>query len=124
MAVLTACGRPHGEAPPAEGAMRLSFEDRPEPAAFAREGPAVRDGPEGSAGLWAAVRGLPRPERAVVENPANGTEVVVALFAASAGPGIRLSNEAADALNITGGATVRITALRRELQIDTTTGRF
>ncbi len=125
LAVLTACGRPDGEAPPAEGAMRLSFEDRPEPAAFAREGPAVRDGPEGSAGLWAAVRGLPRPERALVENPANGAEVVVALFAASAGPGdppLQRSRRRPE--DRRGGATVRITALRRELQIDTTKGRF
>ena len=125
LAVLAACGRPDGEAPPAEGAMRLSFEDRAEPAAFAREGPAVRDGPEGSAGLWAAVRGLPRPERALVENPANGA--ARSWWRSSpprAGPGIRLSNEAADALKITDGATVRITALRREPQIDTTKGRF
>ena len=86
----------------------------------------MRDGPEGSAGLWAAVRGLPRPERALVENPANGAEVVVALFAApGGGPDIRLSNEAAEALGIAGGPTVvRITALRREPQIDTTEGRF
>jgi hypothetical protein len=123
LAVLAACGRPDGAG---EGALRLSFEDRAEPAAFAREGPAVRDGPQGSAGLWAAVRGLPRPERALVENPANGAEVVVALFAAGgAGPDIRLSNEAAEALGIAdGAAVVRITALRRAPQIDTTKGRF
>jgi hypothetical protein len=120
--LLAACG---GSPPPGEGGLRLRFEDRPEPAAFSRDGPAVRDRPEGAAGLWAAVRGLPRPERALVENPENGEEVVVALFAAAAGaPDIRLSNAAADALGITDAAPVRITALRSEPEIDTTTGRF
>jgi hypothetical protein len=122
-AVLAACGRPD-DAP--QGGIRLSFEDRAEPAAFTREGPAVRDRPDGAEGLWAAVRGLPRPERAEVTNPANGATVVVALFAAGGGsPEIRFSNAAADALGI-GAApvTVRITALRSEPVLDTTPGRF
>jgi hypothetical protein len=124
LAVLAACGR-EDSPPTAEGALRLTFEDRAEPAVFSREGTAIRDDPKGAAGLWAAVRGLPRPERALVENPANGRKVNVALFSASpSGPDIRLSNEAADALGITDPATVRITALRSELQIDTTKGRF
>jgi hypothetical protein len=118
--LLAACGEP-----PPEGALRLRFEDRAEPEAFSRSGTAVRDRPGGAAGLWAAVRGLPRPERALVENPDNGEEVVVALFAApGSGPDIRLSNAAADALGITGTAPVRITALRSEPEIDTTSGRF
>ena len=124
LAVLAACGR-DGAPPPPEGALRLTFEDRAEPAAFSREGTATRDGPKGAAGLWAAVRGLPRPERALVENTANGRKVTLALFAASgSGPDIRLSIEAADALGITDPAAVRITALRSEPQIDTTKGRF
>ena len=62
----------------------------------------MRDAPDGAAGLWAAVRGLPRPERAEVVNPQNRRKVVVALFAAPrGGPDIRLSNAAADALGIT-----------------------
>ena len=69
---------------------------------------------------------LPRPERGLVVNPASGAKVVVALFAAGRGAaGIRLSNEAADALGIGDRpAPVRITALRREPKIDTTRGRF
>ena len=43
LALLAACGRIDGAPPPGEGALRLRFEDRAEPAAFAREGPAVRD---------------------------------------------------------------------------------
>jgi hypothetical protein len=121
LALLAACGRADAPAP---GEVRLRFEDRAEPRAFSRAGPAVRDRPEGAAGLWAAVRGLPRPERALVENPANGKEVVVALFAASGSPDIRLSNAAADALGITDTAPVRITALRSEPRLDTTAGRF
>jgi hypothetical protein len=124
LGLLAACA-PAGAPPPGEGELRLRFEDRPEPAAFSREGPAVRDAPDGAPGLWAAVRGLPRPERARVETPENGRAVDVALFAAPAGaPEIRLSNAAADALRITGAARVRITALRSEPRIDTTTGRF
>jgi hypothetical protein len=126
LAALAACGR-LGGTPAEDRGLRLSYEDRAEPEVFSHEGPAVRDRPDGAPGLWAAVVGLPRPERALVVNPANRAEVAVALFAArpGAGPGIRLSNEAADALGIgEAPATVRITALRRELQIDTTRGRF
>jgi len=124
VALLAACGRPSAPAP-GDG-LRISFEDREEPAAFAREGLAVRDRPDGAEGLWAAVRGLPRPERAEVLNPASGATVVVALFAAGgSAPDIRISNAAADALGI--GDTpvpVRITALRSEPVVDTTPGRF
>jgi hypothetical protein len=123
LALLAACGGEDGP-PPGEGGLRLRFEDRAEPAAFSRAGPAVRDRPDGAAGLWVAVRGLPRPERALVENPANGDSVVAALFAApNGGPDIRLSNAAADALGITNAGAVRITALRSEPRIDTTESR-
>jgi hypothetical protein len=124
LALLAACGRDRAP-PPGEGELRLRFEDRAEPAAFSREGLAERDAPDGAAGLWAAVRGLPRPERAEVVNPENRRKVVVALFSAPRdGPEIRLSNAAADALEITDPSAVRITALRSEPQIDTTKGRF
>jgi hypothetical protein len=121
LACLTGCARPEGAPEPRYS---LSFEDRAEPEVFAREAPAVRDREGGAAGLWAAVRGLPRPERALVVNLGTGAEVAVALFRASADP-VRLSNEAADALGI-GAAPVRvrITALRQEVKLDTTTGRF
>lgn len=124
LALLAACAG-DGAPPPGEGEVRLRFEDRAEPAAFSRAGPAVRDSEGGAAGLWVAVRGLPRPERALVENEATGKSVVAALFAAPrAGPDIRLSNAAADALGITTGGAVRITALRSEPRIDTTESRF
>lgn len=129
LAALGACGwgGDDGGAGPGERPLRLSFEDRPEPDVFSREGQAARDGPKGSAGLWAAVVGLKRPERGLVENAATGRKVVVALFVAPAGadPAIRLSNDAADAIGLgDAGGAVRITALRREPQIDTTKGRF
>ena len=107
------------------GGISFSFEDRAAPGAFLLEGGAVRDRPEGADGLWAAVRGLPRPERALVVNTATGAEVVVALFAASSGPSIRLSNAAADAIGLADAPqAVRITALRRAPRLDTTEGRF
>jgi hypothetical protein len=117
-ALLSACG-PLG--PAGEEDMRLTFEDRPEPAAFDRGGLAVRDAPDGAEGLWAAVAGLPRPERARIVNVDTGDEVVVALFAAGRGSGvdIRLSNEAADALGIADRPTpVHVTALRRRPAIN------
>ena len=123
LAFVAACGNP-GVAPTPEGAVRIRFVDREAPAAFSREGEALRDGPDGSPGLWAAVRGLPRPERAEVVNLANRRKVIVALFnAGRTGADIRLSAEAADALRVTDTAPVRITALRREPRIGTTKGR-
>jgi hypothetical protein len=124
MAALAGCAPPGSEAPDPDRPMQLRFEDRPDPAAFEREGAAVRDAPKGAAGLWAAVPGLPRPERAVVVLLATGDEVEVALYR-SAGSVIRLSGEAADALGI--GAEpvrVRVTVLRRHPSLDTTSGRF
>ncbi|MFO1210303.1 MAG: hypothetical protein U1E40_13955 [Amaricoccus sp.] len=121
---LAACGR-HGGTTDGQG-IALRFEDKAEPGVFSGEGPAVRDGPKGAGGLWAAVAGLPRPERGLVVNAGTGAKVVVALFAAGkGGPAIRLSNEAADALGIGDDPVpVRITALRREPELDTTRGRF
>jgi hypothetical protein len=115
--LLTACGlssAPEGN----PGTLQISFEERAEPGVFEREGPAVRDAPDGAAGLWAAVPGLPRPERARIINLETRAEVTVALFAAGNGP-IRLSNEAADALGIGDRpVAVRVTALRRLPQIE------
>lgn len=117
--VVAACGR-HGGAPaPEPGGFAISFEDRVEPGAFQREAPATRDDPDGAEGLWAAVRDLPRPERAIAVNPENGAQVVLALFRGGSGPEIRLSNAAADALGIGAyPAVVRITALRQEARIE------
>ena len=128
LAALAACGR-SDNAPAGEGThpVRLTFEDRPEPDVFSLDGLAVRDDPKGSAGLWAAVVGLKRPERALVINTGTGRKTVVALFTARAGSGptIRLSNEAADAIGVGDSPVqVRITALRREPLVGTTKGRF
>ena len=122
---LAACARNDGAAPAGQG-IALRFEDKAEPGVFSGEGPGVRDGPKGAGGLWAAVAGLPRPERGLVVNTKTGAKVVVALFAAGkGGPAIRLSNETADALGIGDDPVpVRITALRREPELDTTRGRF
>ena len=124
LALLAACGRDRAP-PPGEGELRLRFEDRAEPAAFAREGLAERDAPDGAAGLWAAVRGLPRPERAEVVNPENRRKVVVALFAApAAAPRSASPTPPPTPSGSRIRAPVRITALRSEPQIDTTKGRF
>lgn len=96
--------------------IEIAFEEVEVPEIFARAGRAVRDG-EGTPGLWAAVAGLPRPERGVVRRSAGGGRVVVALYAAPPGSGaIRLSEAAADALGIgpEADATVSVVAVRRE----------
>ncbi len=127
LAELAACGRFGGAAHPPEGGMRIRFEDKAEPSVFALEASAVRDRKDGAAGLWAAVKGLPRPERGLVVNTATGNKVVVALFSAppDAASPVRLSNDAADVVGIGDRPTeVRITALRREPRLDTTRGRF
>lgn len=122
-AFLAACaapGAPAGAAPPGGGVLQLSFEDVLAPAAFTRDGPAEADAADGAAGFWAVVPGLPRPERARVENLATGATTTVALYVGRANPrgAIRLSGAAAEALGV-GAAPVRVrvTALRREPRI-------
>lgn len=103
------------------GELVLTFEDLPAPEAFLLEAPAVRDRPAGAPGLWAAVRGLERPESAEAVNLSTGQRTTVALYRAGASePAIRLSDEAADEIGV--GATpvnVRITALHRRPVVDT-----
>jgi hypothetical protein len=117
-AALAGCGRPGGPDP--AGGLSLSFEDRAAPAAFTLEAAAVRDRPDGAAGLWAAVRGLSQAERGLVVAEGD-RRVVVALFPARPrDPDVRLSNAAADALGL--GAEpdrVTVTALRRRPRLDT-----
>jgi hypothetical protein len=114
-ASLAGCGEPEPS-----GGLSLSFEDRAEPAAFTLEAAAVRDRPDGAAGLWAAVRGLGQAERGLVV--ADGDRrVVVALFPARPrDPDVRLSNAAADARGHGAGPErVTVTALRRAPRLDT-----
>lgn len=122
-AMLAGCGVPElvgGQDSDAGGGIRLQFEDRPDPAAFTREGNAVRAGEDAAEGLWASVRNLPRPERGRVIHLANGASVDVALFTAPrSAPDIRLSTAASNAIGL--GATparVRITALRSKPMIE------
>lgn len=120
VAVLTtgcAGDGPAGGPPP--GALRLSYEDVLAPQAFLREGPAIVDPPGGAAGFWAVAPGLPRPERALIENLATGARIEVALFAGRGGPGaaIRLSGAAAEAIGLASPGRVQVTALRREPRI-------
>jgi hypothetical protein len=119
---LSACGdfdEPAREAP--EGDFAIRFEDRAVPSVFEVEGLAVSDGPDGPPGLWAAVPGLPRPERAeIVRIEGRRGRAVVALFAERGTPDgpIRLSAEAADLLGIgPEPVRVRVTAIRREPEI-------
>jgi hypothetical protein len=113
---------------PADAGMQIRFEDHAEPGVFERTGTAQRDKPDGAPGMWAAVPGLPRPERAEIVKLDTGDKAVVALFRTGGGT-IRLSNEAADAVGVTAGPTkVRVTAVRSLPEIAygrvTTSGRF
>jgi hypothetical protein len=101
-----------GAAAGADDTLDLRFEDVLAPEAYLREGPARVDAGE-AAGFWAIVPGLPRPERALVENLGSGATAEVALFRGPASGGIRLSAAAAEALGIGAApAPVRVTALR------------
>ncbi|MFT3973425.1 MAG: hypothetical protein QM699_08245 [Amaricoccus sp.] len=118
---LAGCAQLGAPGPAGDGALELSFEDAPAPQVFQIEAPAVRDAKGGAEGMWAAVHGLARPERAEAVNLANGRSVDLALYRAGGkGPPIRLSNAAAEALGIgDDGVNVRITALRRRPVVDT-----
>ncbi len=122
--VMSGCARGGGAArdgaPPAEGALQLSYATVPAPQAFSRDGAAVADDPEGAAGLWAIVPGLPRPERGLVVNVATGVGSEAALLGGRGGPGgaFRLSGALALAIGVGDQpARVRVTALRREPRI-------
>ncbi len=122
VALLPACAPTSAPTrPPAAGAagLQLRFEDALAPGVFERTGLAVAEPPDGAAGLWAVVPGLPRPERARIENLGTGATTDVALFAGRGPRGaIRVSAEAAAALGLGAtAATVRVTALRREPRI-------
>lgn len=118
---LGACGGTDEiRAQPPEGGFAISFEDQAAPSVFEVEGEAMRGASDAAPGLWAAVPGLPRPERALIVRLEGRGRAVVSLFAGQGPPGapILLSPEAADALGI--GATavrVRVTALRRQAEI-------
>lgn len=112
------------EAPPPPGGLKIRFEDKAAPGAFSVEAMALRDGLDGAAGMWAAVPGLKRPERAEVTNLGNGETVVVALYTGR-GTTVRLSGQAADLLEIGNRPVrIRVTALRQAPRIDTTGGGF
>lgn len=127
LALTAGCGAPDA-APPVQNAagIGLSFEEIASPDVFRFEGSAMRPGAPGAPGLWAAVPGLPRPERAEAVNLATGARVTLALFSGSGETVARLSDDAAEALGIAPGgrAPVRVTALRREPRLrDPQTGR-
>jgi hypothetical protein len=119
---LAACNGPDNSPPrQPEGDFAIRFEDQAAPSAFEIVGEAVRDAPDGAPGLWAAVPGLPRPERAEIVRLEGRGRAVVALFAERGGAGvpIRLSTEAADLLRIDDTPVrVRVTALRPRAAID------
>ena len=115
--LLAACaqGARPGAPTPTPDTFGLAFEYAEAPGVYSREMLGRRDRAKGAQGLWAAVPGLRRPERAEIENLATGAKVTVALYSGGASGGARLSNAAAEALGIGAEpARVRITAVRRE----------
>jgi hypothetical protein len=115
--LLAGCGSGADDRPP-PGGIGIAFEDIEAPESFSREG-AARVDDDGTPGLWAAVAGLPRPERGRIRRlDAGGEGVVVPLFRAPEDP-IRLSVAAGSVLGLAPGATaeVSVVALRREPRI-------
>ena len=112
------CSLPAVPATPSTEECRSVSRIGPIPRSSRASGSAVRDRPDGAAGLWAAVPGLPRPERAEIVNLESGDKVTVALFR-TGGSTIRVSREAADVLGIGDSpVTVQITALRSVPEIE------
>lgn len=116
--ILAACSEGGPARPPAPETFGVAFEDAEAPAVFSREMLGRRDRAKGAQGLWAAVPGLRRPERAEIENLETGASVTVALYSGGAAGEARISTAAAEVLGI--GAEprrVRITAVRREARL-------
>jgi hypothetical protein len=117
---LPACGIGSDAPEPAEGAIRVAFQDVEAPEVLQREGRARRAENGTAGGLWGVLSGLRRPERALVRNLDSGAEVEVALYGGSAGRDamMSLSPAASDLLGILDEPVpVRVVALRREPQI-------
>ncbi len=116
--ILGACAAGRQPSAPGPESFGVAFEDAEVPGVYSREALGRRDRPKGAQGLWAAVPGLRRPERAEIENIATGAKVTVALYSGGTTGEARLSNAAAELLGI--GAEpkkVRITAVRREAKL-------
>jgi hypothetical protein len=114
------CGaRRGGPGEQADAPIRYVLEDVARPDLFSLSGLARRDPTGRTAGAWAVVPGLPRPERGLMRNLATGTEATAALFAAPGGAGrgpILVSASVAAALGVPpdGTAPVLVVALREQ----------
>ena len=114
---LAACASDPGRDDASETAgLRIEIEEVLAPQVFRTDGAARVAGANEPPGLWAAVPGLPRPERGEVLNPASGATVTVSLFRAS-GRGIRVSRAAAEAIGLVADGPVRVTAIRTEPRV-------
>lgn len=117
--VLAACaGRPSGEigAATTGPAIEIAFADVLVPGVLEIETEAAIAAADETGGLWAAVPGLPRPERGRLLSPETGHSVVVPLFR---GNGPRISNAAAAALGLgdRASAPLSIVAVRSQIQL-------
>lgn len=107
------------ESGPSTASLNLQERDVEAPDIFNATDLAIWDGRPSFGGVWVAYPGNQQPERVNIRNVENGNSVVGALFKReedNPGPPIRLSSDAAQALEIEPGTPARltITALRRE----------
>jgi hypothetical protein len=122
-AAAAACGVPEQSGAPsspvAEAGLVIVFEDVVAPGILELEREATVADAEDGAGFWAAVPGLPRPERGVLQARSTGRSTMAALFRAPPGAPITLSAEAARALGIAPGETagVLVRAVRSEARV-------
>lgn len=122
-ATLASCG-PGAQpvppaAPPSPPGLVIAREDVVAPDVFEFEGPAAVARATDGAGLWAAVPGLDRPERGMLQNRATGASTLAALFRAPPGGTAVISAEAADALGLdpAGTTPVLVRAIRSQLRV-------
>ena len=107
------------QADPSGSSIDIIERDIEKPEIFSQRDMALWDGRPSFGGVWVALPGNVQPERVSIANVDNGKSVVGALFKReeqNPGPPIRLSSDAAAALEIVPGmpTLVAVTVVRRE----------
>jgi len=102
-----------------EAAAPAAEEDVEAPEVFSVTEAALWDGRPSLGGVWVAHPDVTDPERVIIRNPSNGTEVIGALFRRETdlpGPRLQVSSDAAAELQMVAGAPqeLSVTALRRQ----------
>ena len=99
--------------------IRFTEEEVEKPDVFYAKEPGLWDGRPTFGGVWVSHPDTTQPEKVIIRNKSNGRFVIGALFRVERdlpGPSLRLSSDAAEAINVLAGAPVEleVVALRTE----------